>query len=313
MPAGQAAWQGESAELVVPSAPLPFEHRRPSWLRVPVPWAGRAPGVESTVRAQRLHTVCEAAKCPNRGLCWGRGTATFLILGATCTRDCRFCAVPTGRPQPVDPLEPERVAEAVRRLQLRHAVLTSVTRDDLADGGASVFAACIAQIRAVAPSCSIEVLIPDFGGDERALSLVLSANPDVLNHNLETVGRLYATVRPQADYERSIALLRQAKLLLPGVLTKSGIMVGLGETRAELTALMADLAAAQVDILTIGQYLRPSRDHLPICRYYAPAEFEELAAAGQAAGLRWVEAGPLVRSSYRAEQQVASLRGAQSS
>jgi lipoic acid synthetase len=287
---------------------LPFRHRRPSWLRVKVPGGAGFEGVHGVMRGHGLHTVCEEAHCPNIGECWGAGTGTFLIMGDTCTRGCGFCAVKTGRPAPLDPGEPERVAQGIRAMGLRHAVITSVNRDDLADGGASVFAECIARTRAAARECTIEVLVPDFGGHRGALQLLMASRPDVLNHNVETVPSLYPTVRPQASYARSLDVLRQAKQMDATVLTKTGIMVGLGETPDQVGGVMADLVAIGVDVLTIGQYLRPSAEHLPIARYYAPDEFASLRDQGLALGLAWVEAGPLVRSSYRAEQQVTALR-----
>ena len=287
--------------------PLPFRHRRPPWLKVRAPWGETFGAVEGLMRANALHTVCEEARCPNIGECWGAGTATFLILGDTCTRSCGFCAIRTGRPGTLDVLEPERVARTIARLDLTHCVITSVNRDELPDGGAAIFARAIRRSRALSPQTSIEVLIPDFCGDAAALQVVMDARPEILNHNLETVPRLYRTVRPQAIYPRSLEVLRRAKAFDPTVLTKTGIMVGLGETRDELDALLGDLVAIGVDILTVGQYLRPTEAHLPIQRYWAPDEFDALRERGLAMGLRWVEAGPLVRSSYRAEQQVARL------
>jgi len=259
------------------------------------------------MRGGALHTVCEEARCPNIGECWGAGTATFLIMGDVCTRSCGFCAIKTGRPAALDVAEPERLARAVAAMSLTHAVITSVNRDELPDGGAAVFARCVSRSRQLSPGCSIEVLIPDFRGDRGALQVVMDAGPEILNHNLETVPRLYRQVRPQAIYGRSLDILRWAKEADPTALTKSGIMVGLGETLDEVEALMSDLAAIDLDILTIGQYLRPSESHLPIQRYVTPAEFDRLRRRGLDLGLRWVEAGPLVRSSYRAEEQVAQL------
>jgi len=288
-------------------SPLPFRHRRPPWLKVRAPWGDTFQKVHGLMRAGGLHTVCEEARCPNIGECWGAGTATFLIMGDTCTRSCGFCAIKTGRPETLDLTEPERVARTIRRMGLTHAVITSVNRDELPDGGAAIFARTITRARALSPGCSIEVLIPDFRGDRAALAVVIDARPEILNHNLETVPRLYRTVRPQAIYRRSLDILRWAKETDPTVLTKSGIMVGLGETWEEIEALMRDLAAIGVDILTVGQYLRPTESHLPIVRYYAPDEFDRVRERGLALGLRWVESGPLVRSSYRAEAQVAGL------
>jgi lipoyl synthase len=294
-------------EEIQAAEPLPFKHRRPEWLRVRAPWGETFGAVNSLVRGAHLHTVCEEARCPNIGECWGSGTATFLIMGDTCTRSCGFCAIKTGRPDVLDVLEPERVARTIQRMGVTHAVITSVNRDELPDGGAAIFARTIRRAKALAPECSIEVLIPDFRGDRAALQVVMDARPEVLNHNLETVPRLYRTVRPQALYHRSLDVLRWAKEMDPSALAKTGIMVGLGESWPELEALMADLAARDVDILTVGQYLRPSERHLPITRYYEPAEFERIRDRGLELGLRWVEAGPLVRSSYHAEQQVARL------
>jgi lipoic acid synthetase len=255
------------------------------------------------MRELSLHTVCEEARCPNVGECWDRGTATFMILGDVCTRACGFCAVNTGLPaRPPDPEEPRRVAEAVARLGLRHAVITSVNRDDQKDGGASIFAAAIREIRCRVPSCAVEVLIPDFKGDPGALATVVAARPDVLNHNTETVPRLYRQVRPGARFERSLELLRRAKAA--GLLTKSGIMVGLGEERAEVEEAIRAIRSAGTDILTVGQYLRPSPQHLPLRRYYTPQEFAEIKEFALGLGYAHVESGPLVRSSYHAEEHV---------
>jgi lipoic acid synthetase len=250
-----------------------------------------------------LHTVCEEARCPNVGECWNRGTATFMILGDVCTRACGFCAVKTGLPGlPPDPAEPRRVAEAVARMGLRHAVITSVNRDDQADGGASIFAACIREIRRRLPGCAVEVLIPDFKGDRAALQVVIDARPDVLNHNTETVPRLYRHVRPGARFDRSLELLRRSKDA--GLLTKSGIMVGLGEEWEEVRDTVGQIRAAGADILTVGQYLRPSPEHLPVLRYYTPGEFDEIKRYALSLGYPHVESGPLVRSSYHADEQV---------
>jgi lipoic acid synthetase len=247
--------------------------------------------------------VCEEALCPNLGECWKRGTATFLLMGNICTRACRFCNIRTGRPLPLDEEEPERVAESIRQMGLRHAVLTSVDRDDLPDGGASHFAATIRAIRRVHPSCTLEVLIPDFRGDAEALRTVVEARPEILNHNVETVSRLSRLARPQASYDRSLTLLSRAKAMDAQVLTKTGVMVGLGEQWDELLRLMDDLRGFAVDILTIGQYLQPTKGHLPIERYYTPEEFEDLAMEGRQRGFLAVVSGPLVRSSYHAERQ----------
>jgi lipoic acid synthetase len=286
----------ESARQATPSNP----QRRPPWLRVPPRTGAGVHELKRLMRAQGLHTVCEEAHCPNIGDCWNRRTATFLILGDTCTRACRFCNVKTGRPAPPDPDEPRRVAEAARALGLRHAVITSVTRDDLPDGGAGLFAETIRQVRAALPHCTVEVLIPDFGGQIEPLRSVMDARPDVLNHNVETVPRLFRRVQPRNRYEWSLAVLENAKRLWPQAQTKSGLMVGLGETPDEVLAVMADLRRADVDILTVGQYLQPTRQHLPIARYYTPEEFEEFRQQGLAMGFRHVESAPLVRSSFHA-------------
>jgi lipoic acid synthetase len=259
------------------------------------------------MRSKALHTVCEEAMCPNLGECWGAGTATFLMMGDTCTRSCGFCDVKTGRPAPLDWLEPERVARAVQAMNLRHAVITSVNRDERQDGGAPIFAMVIRRIRELRPGCSIEVLIPDFKGSLDALRIVVDARPEILNHNVETVPRLFRKVQPQDRYEWAAATLSNAKRLDPEVLTKSGIMLGLGETLDEVQAVMSDLRGWGVEILTLGQYLQPSKRHLPIERYVTPDEFAELKRYGLGIGFRWVEAGPLVRSSYHAEQQVHAL------
>ena len=275
----------------------------PPWLKVRAPGGQGYLRVKGLLRRAALHTVCEEAACPNIGECFEAGTATFLILGDVCTRACRFCAIATGRPEPVDTEEPRRVAETVALLGLRHAVITSVTRDDLPDGGAGAFAATIREVRRLSPSTAVEVLIPDLRGDWRALAAITEAGPDILNHNVETVPRLYRSVRPQAVYARSLELLRQAKSLRPDMVTKSGMMVGLGEEPSEIRETMVDLRGAGCDILTLGQYLRPSAKHLPVARFYSPEEFEALAAEARALGFRHVESGPLVRSSYRAAQQ----------
>ena len=279
---------------------------RPDWLKVRFPAGGGYERLRDLMRTQELHTVCEEAHCPNIGECWSRGTATFMILGDTCTRSCGFCAVKTGRPGIVDYGEPARVAMAVQRMNLRHAVITSVDRDELADGGSSIFAATINMTRRLSPGTTIEVLIPDFKGDRKALETVLAEHPEILNHNTETVPRLYRHVRPQAVYERSLELLRRAKEIDPGALTKSGLMVGLGETRDELLDVFRGLAAQGVDILTVGQYLRPSPKHLEVQRYWHPDEFADLKEQALKMGFRHVESGPLVRSSYHAEEQAGS-------
>jgi len=256
------------------------------------------------MRDHGLHTVCEEAHCPNIGECWEHRAATFMILGDVCTRNCAYCAVAHGTPAVLDEDEPLRLAAAVERMELKHVVITSVDRDDLPNGGAEIFAAAIAEIRRRAPDTSVEVLIPDFKGSDAALRIVVDAQPDILNHNLETIDRLYRLARPGGRYARALELLARAKQLHPGMLTKSGIMCGLGEEWDELIAAMRDLRGHGVDILTLGQYLRPSRDHLPIARYYAPDEFAELRRLGREMGYRHVEAGPLVRSSYHAWEQV---------
>ena len=284
------------------------EGRKPPWLKV------RFPGGEDYVRLKKLmrrgglHTVCEEAHCPNIGECWDAGTATFMILGDTCTRACGFCAVKSGRPGALDNLEPMRVANAVREMGIGHAVVTSVNRDDQPDGGAGIFAETIRWIRRLSPETSVEVLIPAFLGADDALATVCAAEPEILNHNTESVPRLYRRVRPKGRYERTLGLLRRAKELDPGTITKSGVMVGLGETRDELLQVFADLARCGVEVLTVGQYLRPSAKHLPIDRYYAPSEFDELREAALALGFRHVESGPLVRSSYHAERHVDGVR-----
>jgi lipoic acid synthetase len=256
------------------------------------------------VRAHGLHTVCEAANCPNVGDCWERRAAAFMILGDVCTRACRFCNVKSGRPGPLDPDEMRRVAEAVQALGLTHAVVTSVTRDDLPDGGAAAFAEVVRQIHARSPGCTVEVLIPDFQGEAEPLRTVMAAHPDVLNHNVETVPRLFFQVQPRNRYEWSLGLLENARQLDPAALTKSGLMVGLGETMDEVLAVMADLRRVRVDVLTIGQYLQPTRRHLPIARYVTPSEFDALRERGLEMGFRRVDSGPLVRSSFHAEAAV---------
>ncbi|OFV86762.1 MAG: lipoyl synthase [Acidobacteria bacterium RBG_16_70_10] len=276
---------------------------RPPWLRARAPQGPAYERIRDLMRGLGLHTVCEEAHCPNLGECWRRGTATFMILGDVCTRACGFCAVRTGLPpRPPDPEEPRRVAEAVRRMGLRHAVVTSVNRDDEKDGGASIFAATIREIRARVPGCAVEVLIPDFKGDRGALQAVIAARPDVLNHNTETVPRLYRRVRPGASFPRSLELLRRSKEA--GLLTKSGIMVGLGEEWEEVVDTLRAIRSSGTDILTVGQYLRPSSQHLPVVRYYAPDEFTRLREIGLGLGYAHVESGPLVRSSYHAEEHV---------
>ncbi len=281
--------------------------RRPDWIKVRVPHGENYDQIQSLMRRASLHTVCQEAGCPNMGECWGSGTATFLILGDICTRSCRFCDVKHGRPEPLDWEEPERVAQAVKEMGLQHAVITSVNRDEREDGGAPIFATIIRRIRELQPGCSVEVLIPDFKGSLDALKIVMEARPEILNHNVETVPSLFKTVQPQDHYEWSEAVLRNAKKLDPDTLTKSGIMLGLGETLEEVKAVMRDLREWDVDILTIGQYLQPSRRHLPIDRYYTLEEFAALKAYGLEIGFKWVESAPLVRSSYHAAEQVRVL------
>jgi lipoic acid synthetase len=270
--------------------------RKPDWLRVRLPSGPEYKRVRQLMRGHRLHTVCEEAMCPNLGECWSRGTATFLLMGDTCTRSCGFCHIKTGRPAALDEDEPVRVAESALALNLSHCVLTSVNRDELPNGGAHIFANTIREIRKRLPHCTIEVLIPDFKGDLAALREVMEAKPEILNHNTETVPRLYRTVRPQANYRQSLDLLANAKKLDPGALTKSGIMVGLGETKEEIIEVMHDLRAQELDILTIGQYLRPSPLHLPVYRYVHPDEFQEFHDVGLEMGFQWVESGPLTSS-----------------
>jgi len=284
-------------------------HPRPSWLRVRFFGGPKYQELKRTMRTLDLHTVCESARCPNMGECWEHGTATFMILGDICTRACGFCAVPSGKPLgPPAEDEPERVAEAVARMGLRYAVVTSVNRDDQPDGGAAIFARTISQIRARVPGCKVEVLIPDFRGDWNALETVMAERPDVLNHNMETVPRLYRQVRKGAVYERSLELLRRAGEIAPGVPTKTGMMLGLGESCEEVLAAMQDIAAQGTHILTLGQYMQPTPEHLPIERYVHPDEFAEFKRLGEALGIKHVESGPLVRSSYHAFEQQEAVR-----
>jgi len=299
---------------VVDAAASPRVRRHPDWLKAPIAAGESVRDVRQLLRGLNLNTVCEEARCPNLGECWDQRTATVMILGDVCTRACGFCAIKTGRPTWFDPDEPRRVAEAVAAMGLEHVVVTSVARDDLPDGGASVFAATIRQMRVRSPGMGVEVLIPDFDGDAAALRTVMEAGPDILNHNVETVERLQLPVRRRARYDRSLGVLAQAKAhareLGLVVHTKSSIMVGLGEERDELLATFRDLRAVDCDILTVGQYLRPTTEHLPLVRYYHPDEFADLRAEGLALGFRHVESGPLVRSSYHARDQVpgAELR-----
>ncbi len=283
----------------------PVRRRRlPEWFRVPAPGSEGYRALKNLMRGLNLHTVCESARCPNIGECWNSGTATFMILGDVCTRSCGFCAVKTGRPESLDTEEPERVAKAVQTMELRHAVVTSVNRDELPDGGARIFAETICAIRRLCPHTKVEVLIPDFQGNWQALHLVIEEAPDILNHNVETVPRLYKTMRPQAKYDRSLALLKRAKTMGRGMPTKSGIMVGAGETLVEVRQTIRDIADCKTDILTIGQYLQPSAQHVPVARFYHPDEFLDLKQFALTLGFRHVESGPLVRSSYHAADQV---------
>jgi len=293
-----------SFDILGGGPPLPSPRPRPPWLRVKFFGGERYQHLKRMMRTLDLHTVCESARCPNMGECWEHGTATFMILGDICTRACGFCAVPSGKPAgPPDEQEPHRVAEAVARLGLRYAVVTSVNRDDQPDGGAHVFARTIQEIRRRVPGCKVEVLIPDFRGHWEALNTVLDMRPDVLNHNTETVPRLYRQVRKGAVYERSLELLRRSKEGYPEVPTKTGLMLGLGEQKHEVLATLEDLVAQGTDILTLGQYLQPTREHLPVVRYVHPDEFAEFKALGEAMGFTHVESGPLVRSSYHASEQ----------
>ncbi len=279
---------------------------KPDWLKARAPVGENYHDLKRLARSLGLHTVCESAHCPNIGECWHHKTATFMMLGNLCTRRCGFCAVPKGRPEPIDFDEPRRVAEAVAMLGLQHAVITSVNRDDDLVGGARIFAMVIEEIRKQAPGCRVEVLIPDFQGDQEAIRIVVEAQPEILNHNTETVPRLYRVVRSGARYERSLRLLQFSKEIAPAGRTKSGVMVGLGEETHELLGVFRDLASVGCDILTIGQYLRPSRNHLPMARLYTPREFAELKAEALKMGFRHVESGPLVRSSYHAHEQAAA-------
>jgi lipoic acid synthetase len=288
------------------SAPAPapaVAARKPGWLKVKAPGGPNYLQLRGLMRDLGLHTVCEEARCPNIGECWDNRAATFMILGDVCTRNCAYCAVAHGTPKPYDPAEPARLAEAVARMGLRHVVITSVDRDDLPNGGAEAFAACIREIRERLPDASVEVLIPDFKGSERALAMVLDAEPDILNHNLETAERLYRLARPGGRYDRALGLLATARLLAPNAMTKSGLILGMGEEWDEVVTCMRDLRRSDVNILTLGQYLRPSDGHLPIARYYTPDEFAELRDIGLAMGFRHVQASPLTRSSYHAWDQ----------
>ena len=283
---------------------VPIDRARPEWLKVRLPMGPQVEELRRLMRSKSLHTVCEEAHCPNMAECWGAGTATFMILGDTCTRSCGFCAVKTGKPTELDLAEPAHVGEAVARMGVKHAVVTSVNRDELEDGGARMFAETIREIRRQSPGTSVEVLIPDFRGVVAALDTVLAERPEIMNHNVETVPRLYPRVRPQARFERSLEVLRRTKERAPTLVCKTGIMVGLGETNDEVVDTMRAIAAQGTDVLTIGQYLRPSPEHLPIERYWTPTEFAELRDVGMAMGFDHVESGPLVRSSYHAERHV---------
>jgi lipoyl synthase len=292
-------------EPLSPETAPPIIGRRPDWLKVPLSHGPHFKGLKRLMREQQLNTICEEAACPNIGECWGEfRTASFLLLGDTCTRNCGFCDVKTGRPGEVDWGEPMRLAEAVTRLNLRHVVITSVTRDDLDDGGAAIFAATIRHLKRRDAALGVEVLIPDFLGNWDALATVMAAGPDILNHNIETVPRLYSRVRPKAIYTRSLEMLERAKALSPRTPTKSGLMLGLGETRDELLTVFADLRANCVDVLTVGQYLRPSLRHLPVERHVTPEEFADLKLVAREMGFRHVESGPMVRSSYHAHAQL---------
>ena len=285
---------------------VPTQRQRlPDWFKVKLRQGPDYREIRRIIEERGLHTICKEARCPNMWECWNNRTATFLILGDVCTRRCHYCSVETGKPPSLDLDEPRRVADAVEALALRHAVITSVNRDELEDGGASVFAETIRRIREKLPTCGIEVLIPDFQGNESALETVLNEKPDILNHNIETVPRLFPAIRPQGKYNRSIQLFKQAKQL--GAVTKSGLIAGLGETIDEIREVMKDLRTVECDIVTIGQYLQPTRAHMPVARFYTPEEFDMLKNEGQALGFNHVESGPLVRSSYHAEQQTAKI------
>ncbi|MXZ92420.1 MAG: lipoyl synthase [Chloroflexi bacterium] len=288
---------------------IPLRPRLPDWLKVRMPGGPRYIELKQLMRDSQLHTVCEEAHCPNIGECWERSAATFMILGGICTRACAYCAVTTGRPGALDLGEPFRLAATVKRMELQYCVITSVNRDDLPDGGAGIFAACIKQVRAAVPGCRVEVLIPDFDGNWDALAKVVAAQPQVLNHNIESVERVFRRVRPKGDYRQSLELIRRVKDIDPQMPTKSGIIVGMGETMDEVRETMADLRAVNCDLLTIGQYLRPSIKHIKIDRFYTPAEFDELRHAGEAMGFKHVAAGPLVRSSYHADEQHEAAAG----
>ena len=277
--------------------------RLPSWLKVKAPGSAKYLELKQLLKEGALNTVCEEAHCPNIGECWSLGTATFMILGDTCTRACSYCAVNTGKPQEPDLFEPARLAQTVERMKLEYAVITSVDRDDLKDGGASFFASCIRLINKRVPDCKVEVLIPDFNGDQDALRAVMNSNPSTLNHNIETVRRIFPKVRPKGDYDMSLKLLKNAKNLKPGIPTKSGLMVGLGETYSEITQTMTDLRNSDCDLLTVGQYLRPSQKHWPVVKWYTDSDFRKIKEEGLSLGFKHVASGPLVRSSYHANEQ----------
>lgn len=277
-----------------------MEGMKPDWLLKPLPQGKYLVEVGRVLSRLKLHTVCQSALCPNLGECFSRRTATFMVMGNICTRNCRFCAVEKGKAKPLEPSEPARIARAAKDLQLLHVVVTSVTRDDLPDGGANHFAQTIAAIREVDQKATVEVLIPDFGGSQEAIEVVVRAKPDIINHNLETVPRLYKKVRPKADYQRSLKILKLVKELNRDIFTKSGMMLGLGETEEEILAVMKDLCQVNCDFLTLGQYLRPSEKHLPVARFIPPEEFQHIAAKGRGIGFRGIASGPFVRSSYRA-------------
>ena len=282
------------------------ERRLPSWLKAKMPGGPNYLALKTLMRDNELHTVCEEAHCPNIGECWERGTATFMILGDICTRACGYCAVITGKPVGLDLEEPGRLAETVERMGLKYAVITAVNRDDLADGGAFIFAQCVRQVRKRVQGCKVELLIPDFEGNWSALATVMSSKPDTLNHNIETVRRIFGRVRPKGDYDQSLELLSRAKALDPSAVTKSGMMVGLGETWDEILRTMSDLRSVDCDLLTIGQYLRPSQKHVALAKWYTPEEFAELKREAEALGFRHAASGPLVRSSYHADEQHAT-------
>ncbi len=295
---------GSSESISRQPSAISSSTRLPPWFKVEAKTGPDYLDIKQTMDRFKLHTICEEARCPNRWECWNARTATFLILGDICTRRCHYCSVETGRPSAIDQEEPRRVAEAVQVLGLKHAVITSVNRDELEDGGATIFAETIRQTRQLSPGCTIEVLIPDFAGNETALAIVCAEMPEILNHNIETVRRLFPAIRPQGKYQRSIDLLDKAKQL--GMRTKSGLILGMGETMDEAREVMRDLRSVNCGIMTIGQYLQPTRQHLPVARFYSPSDFAILKKEGMALGFTHVESGPLVRSSYHAEQQVAS-------